>query len=104
MKIYDAMFHIFVIPSTCMELACHMSKLIDWCMWYMPAFFPYFFYVSSVEKKCKKIKKCILMYNQGNMRLHVDLFINLAKQGYCNHFVCLCVCVCVSVCVSLCPR
>ena len=32
--------------------------------------------------------------------------VNLAKQGYCNHFVCLCVClcVCVSVCVSVCPR
>ena len=31
----------------------------------------------SVEIKFKKfkIKKCILMYNQGNMRLHVDLFI-----------------------------
>ena len=25
-----------------------------------------------------------------------------AKQGYCNHFVCLCVCVCVSVCVCVC--
>ena len=43
-----------------------------------------FFYVShlhgpikqgrSVEIKFKK-KKCILMYNQGNMRLHVELFI-----------------------------
>ena len=36
--------------------------------------------------------------------------INLAKQGYCIQFVCLCVCVsvclcvCVSVCVSVCPR
>ena len=29
---------------------------------------------------------------------------NLAKQGYCNHFVCacVCVCVCVYVCVSVC--
>ena len=32
----------------------------------------------------------------------IALIFNLAKQGYCNHFVCLCVC--VSVCVSVCPR
>ena len=33
-------------------------------------------------------------------------FINLAKQGYCIQFVCLCVyvCVCLCVCVSVCPR
>ena len=26
---------------------------------------------------------------------------NLAKQGYCNHFVCLCVCLCVFPCVRI---
>ena len=30
---------------------------------------------SEKKKKKLKIKKCILMYNQGNMRLLVDLFI-----------------------------
>ena len=28
-----------------------------------------------------KIKKCILMYNQGNMRLHVDLFIKYVSNN-----------------------
>ena len=45
------------------------------------------------------------MYNQGNMRLHVDLFITSPPEGvarYCFHPVCLSVClsVCVCVCVS----
>ena len=31
-------------------------------------------------------------------------FINLAKQGYCIQFVCLCMCVCLCVCVFLCVR
>ena len=49
-----------------------------------------FFYVShlhgpinqgrSVEIN-KKNKKCILMYNQGNMRLHVDLFIKYVSNN-----------------------
>ena len=53
-----------------------------------------FFYVShlhgpikqgrSVEKKRKK--KCILMYNQGNMRLHVDIFIKYVSNNvYSDH-------------------
>ena len=50
-----------------------------------------FFYVShlhgpikqgrSVEIKKKIIKKCILMYNQGNMRLHVDIFIKYVSNN-----------------------
>ena len=50
-----------------------------------------FFYVSHlhgpikqgrwVKIKFKKIKKCILMYNQGNMRLHVDLFIKYVSNN-----------------------
>ena len=33
------------------------------------------------RNKIKKIKKCILMYNQGNMRLHVDLFIKYVSNN-----------------------
>ena len=32
----------------------------------------------------------------------IDMVINLAKQGYCIQFVCLCVCVSVCVCVCVC--
>ena len=33
------------------------------------------------RNKKKKKKKCILMYNQGNMRLHVDLFIKYVSNN-----------------------
>ena len=33
------------------------------------------------RNKIKKIKKCILMCNQGNMRLHVDLFIKYVSNN-----------------------
>ena len=36
------------------------------------------FYVSVGRKKKKK---CILMYNQGNIRLHVDLFIKYVSNN-----------------------
>ena len=36
--------------------------------------------------------------------LAVVNLVNLAKQGYCNHFVSLCVCVSVCLCVCVCFR
>ena len=33
------------------------------------------------RNKKKEEKKCILMYNQGNMRLHVDLFIKYVSHN-----------------------
>ena len=33
------------------------------------------------RNKIKKIKKCILMYNQANMHLHVDLFIKYISNN-----------------------
>ena len=38
--------------------------------------------VGRNKKKQKKTKKkCILMYNQGNMRLHVDIFIKYVSNN-----------------------
>ena len=34
---------------------------------------------------------------QGEVFAISDCLVNLAKQGYCNHFVCLCVFPCVHV-------
>ena len=53
-------------------------------------------YISSSYERQLKIVKFNVRSITCAFTFILDV-INLAKQGHCNHFVCLCVCVCLCV-------